>query len=87
MLVVAGSFLAWRIAGSWGALLDTGYGALLLVKVLLVAVAVAIAAWNRFSVLPRLRDAARRSDEARRGGGAGAYDARRGGRAASPSCS
>ena len=62
VLVVAGTFLAWRIAGSWGALLDTGYGALLLVKVLLVAVAVAIAAWNRLSVLPRLRDAARRKE-------------------------
>ncbi|GAA1435048.1 copper resistance protein CopC [Mycobacterium cookii] len=62
VLVVAGTFLAWRIAGSWGALLDTGYGALLLVKVLLVALAVAIAAWNRFSVLPRLRAAARREE-------------------------
>lgn len=62
VLVVAGTFLAWRIAGSWGALLDTGYGALLLVKVLLVAVAVAVAAWNRFSVLPRLREAARRKE-------------------------
>lgn len=62
VLVVAGTFLAWRIAGSWGVLLDTGYGALLLVKVLLVAVAVAVAAWNRFSVLPRLREAARRKE-------------------------
>ncbi len=41
MLVVAGSFLAWRIAGSWGALLDSGYGAFLLVKVLAVLVAIA----------------------------------------------
>ncbi|MCW2739494.1 CopD family protein, partial [Nocardioides sp.] len=56
VLVVAGSVLAWRIAGSWGALLDTGYGGLLLVKVLLVAVAIALASWNRFSLLPR-RDA------------------------------
>ena len=54
--------LAWRIAGSWSALLDTGYGALLLVKVLLVAVVIAVAAWNRFSVLPRLHDASRRRD-------------------------
>ena len=62
VLVVAGTFLAWRITGSWSALLDTGYGALLLVKVLLVAAAVAVAAWNRFSVLPRLRAAARRKE-------------------------
>lgn len=61
-LVVTGTFGAWRIAGSWGALLDTGYGGLLLVKVLVVLVAIAIAAWNRFSLLPRLRDAARRRD-------------------------
>jgi copper transport protein len=58
-LVVAGSFLAWRIAGSWDALLDSGYGALLLVKVLAALVAIGIAAWNRFSLLPRLRPAPR----------------------------
>ncbi|GAA4704313.1 copper resistance CopC/CopD family protein [Promicromonospora umidemergens] len=62
VLVVAGSFLAWRIAGSWAALLDSGYGALLLVKVLAALVAIALAAWNRFSLLPRLRGATRRRD-------------------------
>ncbi|MEU4363508.1 copper resistance protein CopC [Promicromonospora sp. NPDC023987] len=62
VLVVAGSFLAWRIAGSWDALLDSGYGALLLVKVLAALVAIALAAWNRFSLLPRLRGATRRRD-------------------------
>lgn len=62
LLVVTGTVLAWRVAGSWTALLDTGYGALLLVKVLAVLVAVALAAWNRFSLLPRLRDAARRRE-------------------------
>jgi copper transport protein len=53
VLVVAGPVLAWRIAGSWDALLDSGYGALLLVKVLAALVAIAIAAWNRFALLPR----------------------------------
>lgn len=62
VLVVAGSVQAWRIAGSWQALLDTGYGALLLVKVLLALVAVALAAWNRRVLLPRLRDASRRRE-------------------------
>ncbi len=62
VLVVAGSLLAWRIAGSWQALVDTGYGGFLLVKVLLVLVAVAFAAWNRLGLLPRLRDAARRRE-------------------------
>lgn len=67
VLVVAGTFLAWRIAGSWDALLDSGYGALLLVKVLAALVAVAIAAWNRFALLPRLRTAPRLGTKARTG--------------------
>ena len=62
VLVVSGSFLAWRVAGSWSALLDTGYGGFLLVKVVVVLVAVAVAAWNRFSLLPRLRAAAKRRE-------------------------
>ncbi|MFI2365773.1 copper resistance protein CopC [Promicromonospora sp. NPDC019610] len=60
VLVVAGTVLAWRVAGSWGALVDSGYGALLLVKVLAALVAVGIAAWNRFALLPRLRAAPRK---------------------------
>ncbi|WP_322921460.1 copper resistance protein CopC [Nocardioides renjunii] len=62
VLVVAGSVLAWRIAGSWSALLDTGYGGFLLVKVLAVLVAIGIAAWNRLALLPRLRAASRRRE-------------------------
>lgn len=68
-LVVAGVVLAWRVAGSWGALVETGYGALLLVKVLVALVAVGLAAWNRYVLLPRLRAARRpreRTDPARR---------------------
>jgi copper transport protein len=63
VLVLAGSFLAWRVAGSWDALVGSGYGALLLVKVLAALVAAAIAAWNRFFLLPRLRTAPRRRDQ------------------------
>jgi copper transport protein len=66
VLVVAGTVLAWRVAGSWDALVDSGYGALLLVKVLAALVAVAIAAWNRFVLLPRLRTAPRRRDKGSR---------------------
>lgn len=55
VLVVAGSVLAWRVAGSWDALAGSGYGALLLVKVLVALVAVGLAAWNRFALLPRHR--------------------------------
>ncbi|WP_344303324.1 copper resistance CopC/CopD family protein [Nocardioides bigeumensis] len=54
-LVAAGSFMAWRIVESWAGLVDTGYGQLLLVKVAIAAVAVAIAAGNRFVLLPRAR--------------------------------
>lgn len=56
-LVATGSLLAWRIVGSWSALVDTGYGQLLLVKVAVAAVAVLLAAWNRYALLPRLREA------------------------------
>lgn len=54
-LVTAGSFLAWRIVGTWDALVSTGYGRLLLAKIATVVVAVGIAAWNRYCLLPALR--------------------------------
>jgi copper transport protein len=59
VLVAAGSLLAWRILGSWGALVDTDYGRLLLLKVGAAAVAVLIAAWNRYVLVPRLRGSSR----------------------------
>ncbi|BDZ41994.1 copper-binding protein [Paraoerskovia sediminicola] len=65
VLVVAGSVLAWRIAGTWDALVDSGYGVVLLVKVLVALVAVAIAGWNRYSLLPRLGEASRSKDRRR----------------------
>ncbi len=52
-LVASGSLMAWRIVGSWDALVSTGYGRLLLVKIGVALVAVAIAAVNRFVLLPR----------------------------------
>ena len=61
-LVVTGSFLAWRILGSWSGLVDLAYGRLLLVKVASVLVAIALAWWNRRRLLPGLRAATRRSD-------------------------
>ncbi len=56
-LVVTGGLLGWRIVSTWGNLFGTGYGQLLLVKIGLVAVAASIAAWNRFVLLPKARDA------------------------------
>lgn len=56
-LAATGSLLAWRIVGSWSGLVGTTYGQLLLAKVAVVAVTVAIAAGNRFLLLPRTRTA------------------------------
>ena len=61
-LVVTGTFLAWRVAGSWEVLVETGYGRLLLVKIAAALVAVLIAGWNRFALVPRLQDAAKRRE-------------------------
>ena len=60
LLVASGSLLAWRIIGSWADLFGTTYGRLLIVKVMIAALAVAIAAWNRFALLPRIIGAADR---------------------------
>lgn len=62
VLVVTGTVLAWRIVGTWSALIESGYGQLLLAKILTALVAVAIAAWNRYSLLPVLQRAVRRRD-------------------------
>ncbi|WP_322936760.1 CopD family protein [Nocardioides bizhenqiangii] len=61
-LVATGTLMAWRIVGSWSALLDSAYGQLLLVKILVALVAVGFAAWNRFGLLPRFKEASRRRD-------------------------
>jgi putative copper export protein len=55
--------LGWRILGDAEALVTTGYGRLLLLKVLVVAGVVGVAAWNRWRLLPRVRA---RSDPAAR---------------------
>ncbi|MFC4902856.1 CopD family protein [Kocuria oceani] len=62
-LTVAGVILGWRILGDAEALVTTGYGRLLLLKVLVVAGVVGVAAWNRWRLLPRVRA---RSDPAAR---------------------
>jgi copper transport protein len=54
-LVAAGGMLAWRIVASWENLFGTRYGWLLLSKIVLVALAAAIAAWNRYVLVPRAR--------------------------------
>lgn len=54
-LLLTGSFLAWRVLGSWSALVGIAYGRLLLVKIAAVVLVIGLAAWNRFRLLPRLR--------------------------------
>lgn len=54
VLAATGAVLAWRILGSWSALIDTGYGQALLVKLGLVLLAVAAAGYNRFVLRPAI---------------------------------
>ena len=54
VIVVAGSVLGWIEVGGLSALTSTTYGKLLLVKVALVGVVLAGAAWNRFRFVPSL---------------------------------
>jgi copper transport protein len=56
VLAAAGVLLGWRILGSWSGLCETTYGRLLLVKVAIALVVGAVAAYNRYRVLPRVGD-------------------------------
>jgi len=51
-LAVTGLLLGWRIVGSVDALLSTSYGQALLVKVAVALCVVAVAAWNRYRLVP-----------------------------------
>ncbi len=68
LLVVSGTLLAWRIIGSWSGLVGTTYGRLLIIKLCVVAVAVAVALWNRTRLLPRARDAVGHAETQRAAG-------------------
>lgn len=57
VLLLSGALLLWQLAGSWQGLLRP-WGALLLLKLGLVAALAGFAAWNRFRLVPALsRDA------------------------------
>lgn len=64
VLVGSGSYQGWRQVGSFGALKDTTYGRLLLVKIALVGVIVLAAALTRDIIQQRLRGDDDLSDEA-----------------------
>jgi len=57
VLWVTGVTQAWFTVGSLGALTSSNYGAILLVKLAVVAVTMAMAAWNRWKLLPSLGNA------------------------------
>ncbi|WP_415839381.1 CopD family protein, partial [Nocardioides zeicaulis] len=67
LLAVAatGSFLGWRIVGSWEALVSTTYGWLLLAKVALALTVAAMGGWNRWRTLPAVRSASGFADRER----------------------
>ena len=54
VVLATGIINAWILVGSWHALIVTGYGRLLMLKVVLFAVMLLIAAANRFRLMPRL---------------------------------
>lgn len=53
-IVAAGAVLTWQVVGSFGALVDTGYGRLLLLKLAVLALVLAIAQRSRGWVRTRL---------------------------------
>lgn len=55
-LALSGVLLGWRIVGSWSRLFGETWGRLLLVKVALVCVVLAMAAWNRYRLVPRVTE-------------------------------
>ncbi|WP_299048908.1 CopD family protein [uncultured Tateyamaria sp.] len=64
VLIVAGGIMAYRLLGSAGALVSTGYGQALLLKILAVSALLGLAALNKVRFVPALargdRTAARR---------------------------
>ena len=56
LVVTSGiSNAGFRVAGSFGRLLDSDYGDVLLKKLVVVAAMLAVAYFNRFIAMPRLR--------------------------------
>ncbi len=53
-LILSGFVNAWILVGSFRGLVETGYGQLLMLKLAAFAVMLALAAFNRFALTPRL---------------------------------
>lgn len=64
-VAVTGTFLAWRIVGSWSGLVETRYGWLLLGKVAIALLVAGVGGWNRWRTLPGVTRAAGFGDRER----------------------
>lgn len=56
-VAVTGTFLGWRILGSWSGLVGTAYGWLLLGKVAIALVVASLGGWNHWRTLPAVEAA------------------------------
>lgn len=54
-LIIAGVYMGYQLVGSFPALIGTGYGQALIIKVLLVGLLLALAAANKLRFIPELR--------------------------------
>ncbi len=54
-LIIAGVYMGYQLVGSFAALIGTGYGQAMILKVLLVAVLLGLAAANKLRFVPALR--------------------------------
>jgi len=55
VLIIVGGYMGYQLAGSFSALIGTGYGQALIIKVLLVGGLVGLAAANKLRFIPALR--------------------------------
>ncbi|MEH6738208.1 MAG: CopD family protein [Sulfitobacter sp.] len=55
-LIVAGGYIAYVLVGSFGALISTGYGQALILKIVLVASLLGLAAANKLRFIPGLKN-------------------------------
>jgi putative copper resistance protein D len=55
LLIIAGGYMSYQLVGSFSALISTGYGQALIIKVLLVGLLLGLAAANKLRFIPALR--------------------------------
>jgi putative copper resistance protein D len=56
VLIIVGGYMGYQLVGSFPALIGTGYGQALIVKVLLVGLLLGLAAANKLRFIPALRN-------------------------------